>query len=82
MSAELEQAPPVDYVSTGRLPSPDRVQEVVDDAYQRYRWHAGGEDSRVYPALASVDGDISGSRSRHAAVDLFAAATPSANSRS
>ena len=58
--SEQEQAPPVDYVSTGHLPSPVRVQEVVDEAYQRYRWHAEGENSQVYPALASADRDLFG----------------------
>jgi glutaminase len=42
------------YVSTGELPSPEQVRRAVDEAYQRYRTAAGGECSRVYPALARV----------------------------
>ena len=73
MSAELEQEqPPVGYVSTGRLPPPDQVQHMVDDAYQQYRSHAGGEISRVYPALASVNGDLFGIALAGISGDVFA----------
>jgi glutaminase len=48
------------YVSTGQLPSPEQVRRVVDEAYQRYRSAAGGERSRVYPALAQVPADLFG----------------------
>jgi glutaminase len=33
---------------------------VVDEAYQRYRSHTDGENSRVYPALARVDRNLFG----------------------
>jgi glutaminase len=55
--AHLEDAP---YVSTGQLPSPDLVRRSVDEAYERYRAAAGGERSRVYPALARVPAGLFG----------------------
>jgi glutaminase len=48
------------YVSTGHLPSPAQVQRVVDEAHARYGTVARGENSRVYPALTDVDGDLFG----------------------
>jgi glutaminase len=48
------------YVSTGQLPSPEQVRHAVDEAYERYRAAAGGERSRVYPALARVPADLFG----------------------
>src|SRR4029450_4703001 len=48
------------YVSTGQLPSPEQVRRAVDEAYERYRAAAGGERSRVYPALARVPVDLFG----------------------
>jgi glutaminase len=50
----------VQYVSTGRLPSPEQVRRAVDEAYQRYRAAAGGQRSRVYPALARVPAELFG----------------------
>jgi glutaminase len=47
-------------VSTGHLPSAEQVQGAVDDAHERFRLNAGGERSRVYPALAGVRGDLFG----------------------
>jgi len=48
------------YVSTGQLPSPEQVRRSVDEAYERYRIVAGGENSRVYPALVRVPADLFG----------------------
>jgi glutaminase len=48
------------HVSTGQLPSPEQVRRAVDEAYERYRAAAGGERSRVYPALARVPADLFG----------------------
>jgi glutaminase len=48
------------YVSTGQLPSPVQVRRAVDEAYERYRAAAGGQRSRVYPALARVPADLFG----------------------
>jgi glutaminase len=50
----------VPYVSTGQLPSPEQVRRAVDEAYERYRAAAGGQRSRVYPALAQVPADLFG----------------------
>jgi glutaminase len=48
------------YVSTGHLPSPDRVRALVTEAYKRYGSNAAGENSQVYPALAQVSSDLFG----------------------
>lgn len=45
------------YVSTGQLPSPQRVQALVDEAFQAGLRERGGACSEVYPALARVDPD-------------------------
>jgi glutaminase len=42
------------YVSTGHLPSPDRVRALLVDAYERFKANAEGANSQVYPALAAV----------------------------
>ena len=51
-------APP--YVSTGRLPSPDLVRTVVDQAHERFKANRDGSNSDVYPALAEVQPDLFG----------------------
>jgi glutaminase len=48
------------YVSTGRLPSPDIVQALMDEAYQRYKSNTEGQNSQVYPALARVPSNLFG----------------------
>ena len=48
------------YVSTGQLPSPERVRALVKDAYERFRSNTDGENSKVYPALARVPSDLFG----------------------
>lgn len=48
------------YVSTGDLPPTETVQALVTEAYERFRSNAGGENSRVYPALAAVPPDLFG----------------------
>src|SRR5499433_2749331 len=48
------------YVSTGQLPSPERVRTLVKEAYERFKSNADGENSKVYPALARVPGDLFG----------------------
>jgi len=47
IDAGAEQA----FVSTGRLPSPELTQHVVEQAYERYRTNDEGATSDVYPAL-------------------------------
>jgi glutaminase len=56
MSSENELA----YISTGALPSPEVVTELVEEAHERYRADTGGELSDVYPALVRVDPDLFG----------------------
>jgi glutaminase len=48
---------PAGFVSTGQLPPRERVQALVDDAYQRYRRDRGGTNAQVYPALARAPVD-------------------------
>jgi glutaminase len=48
------------YVSTGRLPPPDRVTTLVAEAHNRFKSNAEGENSRVYPALARVPSNLFG----------------------
>lgn len=48
------------YVSTGHLPSPEDVQRLVRDAYDRFKSNDEGENSQVYPALARVPRDLFG----------------------
>jgi glutaminase len=48
------------HVSTGQLPSPEQVRRAVDEAYQRYRAAAGGQRSRIYPALSRVPAGLFG----------------------
>ncbi|RKH15255.1 glutaminase [Corallococcus praedator] len=50
---EIPGEPP--FISTGQLPSPERVRELVDEAYQRHKENTQGECSQVYPALARAD---------------------------
>jgi glutaminase len=48
------------FVSTGTLPNPSRVQELLDEAHRRYRENSEGQCSPVYPALATVRADLFG----------------------
>jgi len=45
------------FVSTGRLPSPDDVRALVDEAHERYRDVTAGVTSDVYPALRDAPPD-------------------------
>ena len=47
-------------VSTGNLPTPVRVQQLVAEAHERYRHDASGATSSVYPALAQVAPELFG----------------------
>lgn len=40
------------FVSTGKLPPPAVVQQLVDEAHAAFRTNADGQNSQVYPALA------------------------------
>ncbi len=57
MTAHAGPTGPPEFVSTGSLPPPQRVQELVDEAYTRFRPDRGGAVSAVYPALAAADPD-------------------------
>jgi glutaminase len=48
------------FVSTGRLPTPERVKALVTEAYERFRSNTDGGNSSVYPALARVASDLFG----------------------
>ncbi len=48
------------HVSTGSLPPRERVQLLVDEAYERFRSVEEGRVSDVYPALARVPADLFG----------------------
>jgi glutaminase len=47
-------------VSTGSLPTPVRVQQLVAEAHERYRGDKNGTTSSVYPALARVAPELFG----------------------
>jgi glutaminase len=51
---------PEDFISTGTLPAPARIQALLDDAFQRFRGGTAGEVSGVYPALARMPPDLFG----------------------
>ena len=48
------------YISTGHLPEAEMVQNLVSEAYARFKSNTDGESSHVYPALARVPGDLFG----------------------
>jgi glutaminase len=54
--SEVEQP----FVSTGDLPSPEQVEALVTEAYERYRAESAGATSAVYPALAEVPAELFG----------------------
>lgn len=47
-------------ISTGRLPSSDMVQALVEMAYARFKPNLEGEQADYYPALAQVPADLFG----------------------
>ena len=48
------------YVSTGHLPEPETVQELVSEAQRRFKSNSDGQNSQVYPALARIPGNLFG----------------------
>jgi len=48
------------HISTGRLPDPDRVRSLVDEAHRRFSPIRDGANSSVYPALQQLDPDLFG----------------------
>ena len=55
-----EGEPEADYVSTGHLPPPARIQSLVAEAHRRFGSNVDGENSQVYPALARVPRELFG----------------------
>lgn len=51
---------PGNFISTGTLPTPERITALVSEAYQRFKSNTEGENSQVYPALARVPRDLFG----------------------
>ncbi len=49
-----------EYVSSGHLPPSDRVQSLIDEAYERFRTSDGGTNAQIYPALAAASRDLFG----------------------
>ena len=49
-----------EFISSGHLPSVGLVRAVVDEAHERYRANAEGENAQVYPALAAMPRDLFG----------------------
>lgn len=52
--------PKTPFISSGTLPSPEFVQQTIEDAYQQFRTNTEGKNSQVYPALARVPSDLFG----------------------
>ena len=50
----------VPFVSTGHLPSSERIKDLVDEAYERFASDTNGRNSTVYPALRNVSRDLFG----------------------
>ena len=48
------------YVSTGQLPPPEFVRDLVVEAFERFRWNSEGQNAQVYPALAAVPKNLFG----------------------
>ena len=48
------------YVSTGHLPEPEMVQQLVSEAQRRFKSNSDGQNSQVYPALARIPSDLFG----------------------
>jgi glutaminase len=56
--AEIAAGAAEPFVSTGRLPAPERTQDLIDEAYGRYRANGEGATSDVYPALSRQSPDV------------------------
>ena len=48
------------YVSTGYLPTLDIIAALVSEAHQRFKSNTEGKKPDVYPALATVPGELFG----------------------
>lgn len=59
-SFPTDNSAPSPYVSTGHLPSADKVKALVQEAFERFKSNKDGQNSQVYPALARVKSDLFG----------------------
>ena len=48
------------YISTGHLPSPEQVKELLAESHERFKANQEGANSDVYPALARVPSTLFG----------------------
>ena len=48
------------FISTGRLPAPETIAALVDEAHARFRANSEGAVSEVYPTLARASPDLFG----------------------
>lgn len=60
MIAELHEVDPVSYVSTGHLPTPSQIEELISEAHEFFKSNTEGENSQVYPALERVPRELFG----------------------
>jgi glutaminase len=57
---KTQDDPSASFVSTGHLPPPNHVRDLVSKGYERIKANKEGMNSQVYPALARVDPDLFG----------------------
>jgi glutaminase len=57
---EDSDTPGPGFVSTGQLPPPEHVERLLRAAHERYAATTAGQNSQVYPALASVPHELFG----------------------
>jgi glutaminase len=57
-SGRVTPRPPT--ISTGHLPDPELVTELVQEAYEKFRSNTDGKNSTVYPAMERVQSDLFG----------------------
>lgn len=48
------------YISTGHLPTPDRVNALITEAYEQFKGITDGQNAQVYPALSRVPSELFG----------------------
>ena len=70
------------FVSTGRLPTAERVQALLTAAYELFGSNDEGAVSTVYPALARVPADLFGICVAGTSGDLYVVGDASSSSRS
>jgi glutaminase len=48
------------YISTGHLPDPETVQELVSDAHWRSKTNTDCQNSQIYPTLVRIPSELFG----------------------